>query len=150
MKQYYIEWGEPKVEDFAYYGGTKKKEFYPDARLMEILNPQKYRQEVILCAATWYKELHLIRPDVLKIRGFAPYNIQEGIVFCGWRHPSCLYQKVAITGLKDCESGEYVQGFLTSKNIFVDRVEAMKIAKAANQLQHKPYNTNRLHSEDLY
>lgn len=101
----------------------------------------------ILCAAIWYKELPLIIPDVLKIRGFAPYNIDEGIVFCGWRHPNCIYQKVAVTGLKDSESGENVQGFLTSDNRFVDREEGAIIAYESGQIKEQK---KRLHSEDLY
>lgn len=103
--------------------------------------------ESILCAATWYKELPLIKPEVLLIRGFAPYNVDKGIVFCGWRHGNCLYQKVAITGLRDGESGDFEQGFLTNKNRFVGRKEAGEIAFSAGQTE-KLIKT--LHSEDLY
>jgi len=39
--------------------------------------------ESILCAAIWYKELPLVKPEVLKPRGFSPYNVDKGIVFCG-------------------------------------------------------------------
>lgn len=84
-------------------------------------------EETILCAAIWYKELPLIKPSVLQIRGNSPYNVDKGIVFCGWRHSNCIYQKVAITGLRDAESGENTQGFLTNKNRFVDRQEAYKL-----------------------
>lgn len=104
-------------------------------------------KEYILCAAIWYKELPLIKPEVLRIRGLAPYNVDRGVVFCGWRHPNCLYQKVAITGLRDAESGEYVQGFLTNKNRFVDREEAAIIAFDAHQIKKE---IETLYSEDLY
>ena len=107
------------------------------------------KQEYILCSAIWYKDLELKKPDVLKIRGFSPYNVDRGIVFCGWRHPNCMYQMVAITGLRSVitEVGEYEQGFLTSKNRFVDREEAGKIAFEQGQTEqlHKT-----LYSEDLY
>lgn len=107
--------------------------------------------EKILCAAIWYKDLPLIKPEVLKIRGFAPYNVDKGIVFCGWRHSNCLYQKVAITGLRDAESGEYEQGFLTSLNRFVDRVEGLKIALRENQIiDINLIRGDQLYSEDLY
>lgn len=107
--------------------------------------------ERILCAASWYKELPLIKPEVLLPRGFAPYNVDKGIVFCGWRHPNCLYQKVAITGLADSESGDNEQGFLTSKNRFVDRTEGLIIARAAGQiLDESNVRGDRLHSEDIY
>ena len=107
--------------------------------------------ERILCAAIWYKKLPLIKPEVLQPRGFAPYNVDRGIVFCGWRHPNCLYQKVAITGLADHESGENVSGFLTSNNRFVDRQEGLIIARSANQIiDESNVRGDRLHSEDLY
>jgi hypothetical protein len=103
--------------------------------------------EKILCAAIWYKELPLVKPEVLEPRGFSPYNVDKGLVFCGWRHPNCIYQKVALTGLRDAESGENVQGFLTSENRFVDREEAAQIAFDAGQTKE---NKIRLFSEDLY
>ena len=103
--------------------------------------------ERILCAAIWYKELPLLKPEVLEPRGFSPYNVDKGIVFCGWRHPSCVYQKVAITALRDCDSGECIEGFLTNKNRFVDREEGAAIAYEANQIKTK---TKTLYSEDLY
>jgi hypothetical protein len=108
-------------------------------------------KEFILCAAIWYKDLPLVKPEVLQIRGFAPYNVDRGIVFCGWRHPSCMYQKYALTGLRDAESGEEEEGFLTSKNRFVGREEALIIARANNQLyDEKNVRGNLLYSEDLY
>ena len=106
--------------------------------------------EYILCSAIWYKELPLIKPEVLQLRGFAPYNVDKGIVFCGWRHPNCIYQKVAITGLPDSQSGDFVQGFLTNQNRFVDRVEGFEIAQRADQLLDKNKTNPYLYSEDIY
>ena len=108
-------------------------------------------EERILCAAIWYKELPLIKPEMLEPRGFRPYNVDKGIVFCGWRHPSCLYAKCAITGLRNAESGELIEGFLTSKNRFVDRKDALVIALEQNQIINiANIRGNILHSEDLY
>ena len=104
-------------------------------------------KEYILCAAIWYKDLPLIKPEVLEHRGFGPYNVDKGVVLCGWRHPNCIYQKVAITGLRDAESGEKVEGFLTSKNRFVEREEGLQIAIKTNQTTKL---TGILYSEDLY
>ena len=103
--------------------------------------------EYILCAAIWYKELSLLRPDVLEPRGFRPYNVDKGVVLCGWRHSNCIYQKVAITGLSDNQSGDNIQGFLTSKNRFVNREEGLNIAIQAKQTKKI---TGKLYSEDLY
>ncbi len=104
-------------------------------------------KEYILCSAIWYKELELKVPEVLRINGFSPFNIDTGIVFCGWRHPNCLYQMVALTGKKNYEAGESVQGFLTSKNRFVNRAEGGSIAFKSGQTKELK---NRLFSEDLW
>ena len=107
--------------------------------------------EYILCAAIWYKELPLKRDDFPN--GFCrPLNCDTGIVFSGRRHHNCLYQKVALTGLADHESGKNIQGFLTNKNRFVDRKEALQIALKAGQAD--PNNLGNsligLFSEDLF
>ncbi len=106
-------------------------------------------REYILCAAVWYQELPMVKGDILNNRGFRPYNIDRGIVFSGWRHGNCIYQMVAVTGLRSCpsESGPEVQGFLTNKNRFVDREEAAQIAYEAGQTEKLLV---RLFSEDLY
>jgi hypothetical protein len=114
----------------------------------EVMKQEK--EEYIICSAIWYKELELKRPEVLEPRGFRPYNVHVGIVFGGFRHMNCMYQMVAITGLRDCEAGESIQGFLTSKNRFVDRKEAAKIAIEQNQIIKDRINENMLFSEDIY
>lgn len=47
-------------------------------------------KEDILCSAVWYDKFPLEKEEVLRMRGFSPYNIERGIVFCGWRHANCL------------------------------------------------------------
>ena len=103
-------------------------------------------KEKILCSSIWYKDLPLIR------EGFAnqnPINVDRGIVFCGHRHPHCMYSMIAITGKRSVtpEVGEYIQGFLTNKNRFVDRKEAAIIAFDAGQIEKQKQT---LYSEDLY
>ena len=105
--------------------------------------------ERIICAAVWYKELKLKKD--MPIESYLPKNIDHGIVFSGHRHGQCIYSKCAITGLRDCESGENEQGFLTSKNRFVSREEALLIALRENQVINiSEIRGNRLFSEDLY
>jgi hypothetical protein len=104
-------------------------------------------KESVLCSAIWYKELPLVNEEVLKIRGFSPYNVDRGIVFGGWRHMNCLYQMVAITGLSDYEAGESIQGFITNKNRFVDRKEAGQIAFEVGQTEELK---TCLYSEDVW
>jgi hypothetical protein len=109
--------------------------------------------ETILCAAIWYRDIPLKK---LNIPNQNPVNITEGAVFCGYRHPHCMYTMVAVTGIRSVENGEnsigyYEQGFLTSKNRFVRRVEALEIALKGNQVRNvADVRGNRLHSEDLY
>lgn len=105
--------------------------------------------EYILCAAIWYKDLPMKNAKVLDNRGFRPYNVDKGVVISGWRHGNCIYQIVAITGLKSIpdEAGESIQGFLTNKNRFVDRTEGAEIAFSAGQTKELK---KTLFSEDLY
>ena len=117
----------------------------------DIIKFPKYIDEIerILCAAVWYKELPLIKPEVLRLRGYSPYNVDKGIVFCGWRHGNCIYQMVTLTGKRSVtpEVGEYEQGFLTSLNRFVDRKEGGEIAFKSGQTDELK---TTLFSEDLY
>jgi len=115
--------------------------------------------EYILCAAIWYKEIPLKKeyePSIV-----LPVNCDRGLVFCGHRHPQCIYTMCAVTGLRsvtfaDDAVGEHEQGFLTNKNRFVDRNEAAKIARDANQLNDRvdwskaDFTKADLYSEDLY
>jgi len=99
-------------------------------------------KETIICSAIWYKEL----PTPV----YRPTNVDKGIVFCGHRHPHCLYQMVAMTGKRQCEVGEEIQGFLTNTNRFVDRYEGAKIALACGQITKLNYSKDMMYSEDLY
>jgi len=101
----------------------------------------------ILCAAIWYKEL--------KTATYLPKNIHTGVVVGGYRHHDIISTVLALTGkrtvLKGKNSvGEYVQGFITSDNRFVDREEGFKIATKADQIIQKLYSRTSLYSEDLY
>ena len=117
--------------------------------LRDILIAQN-KIERILCSANWYddgvKHVH------------QPTNIKIGYVIAGQRHHNCIYTFSLIQ--KDVKKEETiklqrteVQGFLTSKNRFVGRKLATKIAFEANQLPengHKIKINQELFSEDLY
>jgi hypothetical protein len=105
--------------------------------------------ESIICAAVWYKEIPIKKE--IPTQSTNPINCQTGLVFSGHRHGQCIYTKCAITGLRDAESGENEQGFLTSKNRFVSREEALIIALRENQvIDLSQVRGDRLFSEDLY
>lgn len=107
----------------------------------------KNDKEYILCSAVWYDNFPLEKEEILRIRGFSPYNLDRGIVFSGWRHANCIYQAVSITGLPSHKMGEVSQGFLTNKNRFVDRKEGGEIAFSSGQTEELK---NMLFSEDLW
>jgi len=104
--------------------------------------------EFIICAAVWF-------PIDQKFE-FQPDNIEAGLVICGRRHANCFFLKAA---LRDSlrEKIKHVtpkQGFVTSENRFVDRFDAARIAKAANQVKAgagEPLQLgDELVSEDLW
>jgi len=106
-------------------------------------------KEFILCAANHYD-------DGVK-HTFSPRNIETGFVVCGRRHHNCIQTFAKIVGFPYDEKGLELmrteeQGFLTSKDRFVNRLEALEIAKEANQL--KPDEGVNEHiglfSENLY
>lgn len=102
--------------------------------------------EKILCAAIWYKN----QPDTNPV--YKVSNIENGVVLCGHRHHSIIGQCVALFNKAQHEMGESEQGFLTSKNRFVGRNEAAKIAQASGQINWKMVDFEQvmLYSEDLY
>jgi len=106
--------------------------------------------ERIVCAGIWYKEFPLKNSEVLNTRGFRATNTDCGIILFGLNHIHCMYQMVAITGLKSAEIGEYVHGFLTTKNRFVEREEGAKIALICGQIDKLNFSRTKLYSEDLY
>jgi hypothetical protein len=97
--------------------------------------------ERILCAA--------IHHDDGVVREGQPINILSGIVFSGYRHWNCM---VLFRCFFDVKVTRKMQGFLTSKNRYVDRQEAYWIAKNAGQLLHDLHDRSNLQlvSEDLY
>ena len=99
--------------------------------------PKDNITEYILCSAIWLQD-GIERPHL-------PSNIDSGIVMCGHRHHNCIVQIKELYPRKN--HTPIVQGFLTSKNRFVDRIEGGKIAFEVGQID-KP--TDTLMSEDLW
>lgn len=113
---------------------------------------QQEIKERIYCAAIWYKDL--ISKFPLGVRN--PENIDKGVVVLGHRHGDIIINLANLKGLRSVENGEnsvgeYVQGFVTNKNRFVDRKEGAEIALKANQIINMDtFNPNQLYSEDIY
>jgi len=101
--------------------------------------------ERILCSAIWYKDVE----TMLSL----PKECDRGVVLCGFTHSSIVYQMIALTKLRTVKTGEsskfgeFVQGFLTTDNRFVNREEAARIAFVSGQIGERKKD---LFSEDLW
>lgn len=105
-------------------------------------------KEYIVCAAVWF--------DDGVVHAHQPTNIEIGIVYMGLRHCNC-FASVGGSVKERLDMGihEKAQGFLTSKNRFVTREEAAKIAldqgQFANDTERSEVEkTNFLYSENIY
>ncbi len=123
------------------------------------MNPA-FQQEYIACSAIYY-------PNGKDYR-LQPTNIESGFVSMGHRHPHCRITLVEMfypNWIEERDSGmpideqprvhvlrNEIQGFLTSKNRFVDRKEGRAIAIAADQIlpERKKNLQKILYSEDIY
>ena len=94
--------------------------------------------EDILVAAIWFPD------EPTPIHNCT--NIENGVVLCGFRHGHIIHQYFSITG-KRVPTVKSIQGFITTKNRFVDRIEAHKIFIENG---HTPEFNDELYSEDLY
>lgn len=70
------------------------------------------------------------------------------VLFTGKRH-SDIYEMV-FNSYKSIYYLPHEEGFVTSKDRFVDRYEAIEIAKANGQFEGSDVSTNQLYSEDLW
>lgn len=112
-------------------------------------------KERILCASIWF-------PDKKYKVSHRPKNIEYGIVFSGLGHAHCISQAAATLypnfreGNKEHNQTRIqfnrnrVDGFLTSKNRFVERKEGAEIALGCGQIDKLRYSDTLLYSEDLY
>ena len=102
------------------------------------------REETVLCAA-----IHI---DDGKSYIGQPTNITTGLVLAGHRHGNCFQ----LLGILDTVpstrfDGAIEQGFLTSRNRFVNRKQAYTIARAQQQIiSESAQPRGYLLSEDLY
>lgn len=102
------------------------------------------KREYILCAANYY--------DDGSVQVHKPTNITTGFITCGQRHHNCISTFAQIVGFPYTKKGlkimrTEIEGFLTSRNRFVDRKEGGEIAFKAGQTK---ILIDKLYSEDLY
>ena len=105
----------------------------------EILS-NKQKPEYVICAAIWFKDGGKYEHQ--------PKNIDTGFVVCGRRHHNCFMVSYICLADKHSEvKGTAIQGFLSSKDIFLTRKEAGALAYKMKQINEP---THCLFSEDLY
>lgn len=76
----------------------------------------------------------------------------EGIIVRGHRHDGCLRYAATIRAVDETKLRDAEQGFVTSRNRFVDRIEGRNIQEAAGIPSQSlgGYRGYLLYSEDLY
>lgn len=84
-----------------------------------------FNKEYVICAA-----IHI---DDGKVHKEQPKNISSGMVICGRRHNNCFRTYSDIKGKKLTVNEKITAGFLTSKDRFLGRKEALEIAILAGQ-----------------
>jgi hypothetical protein len=87
--------------------------------------------EKISASAIWYMDL---KPEKGGFKN--PTNIDSGLVVLGHRHSDIILNVYNLLGKRSTligpdSIGESMQGFVTNKNRFVDRIEALEIANKA-------------------
>ena len=98
------------------------------------------KTEYIMCAANYYND------D--QEHAFQPYNINKGFIVSGWRHACCGMTYMAIN--KNAKRwDDCIQGFLTTKNRFLTRTEALELVIQTGQLKNDIIG-GELTSEDLW
>jgi len=111
------------------------------------------KQEYIICAANHYNDG--------KEHVHQPVNVESGYVLTGMRHHNCISTfivmidaldgKVTREDMFEAQGDDAIQGFLTSKNRFLNRKEAGALAISVGQIEKTNYlSGGRLDSSDLY
>ena len=109
----------------------------------KILDPDLIEDMVI-------EALTALREELGEIVICAAIKYKDGTIIRGHRHGDCAYD--CNRPLKKDFEG-HIQGFITSRNRFVDRKEGMKIQKAAgipSAWEEDGHYGDILFSEDLY
>lgn len=103
------------------------------------------RPEYLMCAAIWFDTGKTPQdPRVL------PRNKKDGFLICGRRHHNCygtLFSLLGHIGAREVEH-KGVEGFLTSRDRFLDRKEAQEFGTETGQVTSIIGST--LTSEDLW
>lgn len=103
------------------------------------------KKEVIVSAAIWFRDGKQYEDP------FQPVNIDSGYVLYGLRHGFIYAQNSLVFGrLKEERMERAIEGFITNKRMFLNRVDAFKMAQENNQIIEMIGEQTELYSENLY
>ena len=89
----------------------------------------------------------MIVRSAIKFYLASDYKHENPIVMTGLRHADIFEQMFKMHIIYDKPSA--VQGFMTDDDKFIDRYEAVYVARAANQVSID-FNETQLYSEDIW
>lgn len=113
-----------------------------DTRYIHDSTGQKIKApaERLMCAAMWIRDG--------QTHPHQPRNIETGFVVCGFRHHNILQTNWILRGEEAEIYSDIEFGFLTTYERFLNREEAMKLART--YLDHLPEGRTALYSEDVW
>ena len=100
-------------------------------------------KDYIVCSAIWLRSVESFSSTI--------GSVPNGIVFPGLKHRDCMSLIDSLIPKELLPEFEFVEGFLTSENKFVNRVGARFIAKRSGQITQEQYNeTTELNSDLIF
>lgn len=121
--------------------GTLYKMPFAQIKLAHHKGSEDMKPESLICSAIHY--------DDGKIYVHQPKNIKTGFVVAGRRHHNCIMTMHILSGKSSSHFLEHTQGFITSRDRFLNRQAAYSLAVEAHQIIGDE-KENTLFSEDLY
>jgi hypothetical protein len=126
-----------------------RNETYPETYYE--LDPDKIKEFV---HSSIPKLIEIVREDEKEICICAAIQMKDGTIIRGHRHSDAMRTSEQIPKYRDEKMFSGTQGFITSKNRYVGRVEGAKLQKEAGIKSKMPegqeYLHGELYSEDLY
>jgi len=90
------------------------------------------KKEYIVCSAIWLKSQGQSFSSTIG-------SVPNGVVFPGLKHKDCMSLISSMIPIEYFPAFEFIEGFLTSENKFVNRVATRFIAKRSVQITQEQY-----------
>jgi hypothetical protein len=137
---------------------TKIKECLPEKKETKLMPRWEwikgYNRALLDVHSSIPKIIEIVREDEKEICICAAIQMKDGTIIRGHRHSDAMRTSEQIPKYRDEKMFSGTQGFITSKNRYVGRVEGAKLQKEAGIKSKMPegqeYLHGELYSEDLY